>query len=408
MSQAGVANVMAGGFKGSLASCIPPHVTDSLTLFAQEKLSQLEARSLRRTLVPTHRTDGLWVEREGRRLLSFSCNDYLNLSHHPAVKAAAIAAVEAHGAGAGASRLVTGDHPIFAELEARLAALKGAEAACVFGSGYLANSGIIPTVVGEGDLVLADELAHACIWSGAQLSRAQVVAFRHNDVGDLAEKLGALRGGARRTLIATDGVFSMDGDLAPLDEISTLAQAHDAWLLVDDAHGLGVVGGGRGAAAMFPGAKVDLAMGTFSKALGGYGAYACASAPVIDLLKTRARTVVYTTGLPPASAAAALAALDVIASSPELVAAPVAKARRFTRTLSLAEAQSAVVPIVLGEADRTLQAAKALEAQGFLVVAIRPPTVPAGTARLRVAFTAAHPDEEVDRLAEAVRPLVAA
>ncbi len=383
-------------------------MTDSLTLFAQEKLSQLEARSLRRTLVPTHRTDGLWVEREGRRLLSFSCNDYLNLSHHPAVKAAAIAAVEAHGAGAGASRLVTGDHPIFAELEGRLAALKGAEAACVFGSGYLANSGIIPTVVGEGDLVLADELAHACIWSGAQLSRAQVVAFAHNDVADLAAKLSGLRGGARRVLIATDGVFSMDGDLAPLDQISALAQAHDAWLLVDDAHGLGVVGGGRGAAAMFPGAKVDLAMGTFSKALGGYGAYVCASAPVIDLLKTRARTVVYTTGLPPASAAAALAALDVIASSPGLVAAPLAKARRFTRALNLAEAQSAVVPIVMGEAERTLEAAKALEAQGFLVVAIRPPTVPAGTARLRVAFTAAHPDEEIDRLAEAVRPLVGA
>jgi 8-amino-7-oxononanoate synthase len=198
----------------------------------------------------------------------------------------------------------------------------------------------------------------------------------------------------------------MDGDLAPLDEISRLAQAHDAWLLVDDAHGLGVVGEGRGAAAMFPGAKVDLAMGTFSKALGGYGAYVCASAPVIDLLKTRARTLVYTTGLPPANAAAALAALDVIASEPKLVAAPLAKARRFTRALNLPEAQSAVVPILLGEADRTLAAARELEAQGFLAVAIRPPTVPEGTARLRLAFTAAHPDAEIDRLAAAVRPLM--
>lgn len=383
-----------------------PAMTDSLTAFAQTKLAGLEARNLKRTLVPTHRLDGLWVERNGRRLLSFSCNDYLNLSHHPAVKAAAIAAVQAHGVGAGASRLVTGDHPIFTELEARLAALKGAEAACVFGSGYLANSGIIPTVVGQGDLILIDDLAHACIWSGAQLSGARIVAFRHNDVEDLAAKLKAYRAEAGRALIATDGVFSMDGDLAPLGEISALAQAHDAWLLVDDAHGLGVVGEGRGAAAMFPGAKVDLAMGTFSKALGGYGAYVCASAPVIDLLKTRSRTLVYTTGLPPANAAAALAALDIIASDPELVAAPLAKARRFTRALDLPDAASAVVPILLGEADRTLAAAAELEAQGFLAVAIRPPTVPEGTARLRLAFTAGHPDAQIDRLAAAVRPLM--
>ena len=378
-------------------------MTDSLTAFAQTKLAGLEARSLKRTLVPTHRLDGLWVERNGRRLLSFSCNDYLNLSHPPAVKAAAIAAVEEHGVGAGASRLVTGDHPIFTQLEARLAALKGAEAACVFGSGYLANSGIIPTVVGQGDLILVDELAHACIWAGSQLSGARIVAFRHNDVEDLAAKLALYRAEAGRALIATDGVFSMDGDLAPLDQISALAQAHDAWLLVDDAHGLGVVGEGRGAAAVFPGAKVDLAMGTFSKALGGYGAYVCASQPVIDLLKTRSRTLVYTTGLPPANAAAALAALDVIASDPDLVAAPLAKARRFTRALNLPDATSAVVPLMLGEADRTLAAAVALEAQGFLAVAIRPPTVPEGTARLRLAFTAAHPDAEIDRLAAAVR-----
>ncbi|UTP38946.1 8-amino-7-oxononanoate synthase [Phenylobacterium sp. LH3H17] len=383
-------------------------MTDSLTAFAHDKLAGLESRSLRRTLVPTHRFDGLWVQRGGRRLLSFSCNDYLNLSHHPAVKAAAIRAVEEHGVGAGASRLVTGDHPLLSELEGRLAALKGYEAACVFGSGYLANSGIIPTIMGASDLILVDELAHSCIWAGSQLSGAKVVAFRHNDMADLAAKLAEHRTGALRALIATDGVFSMDGDLAPLGEISALAQDHDAWLMVDDAHGLGVVGDGRGAAAMFPGAKVDLAMGTFSKALGGYGAYVCASAPVIDLLKTRARTLVYTTGLPPANAAAALAALDVIAAEPERVAAPLAKARRFTRALNLPEATSAVVPIMIGAADAALAAAAALEAQGFLAIAIRPPTVPAGTARLRLAFTAGHPDAEVDRLAAAVRSVIGA
>lgn len=381
-------------------------VTDSLSAFAAGKLAELDAAHLRRTLIPTRRLDGIWVERAGRRLLSFSCNDYLNLSHHPAVTAAAAEAAQEYGAGAGASRLVTGDHPLLSELEAAVASFKGAEAACVFGSGYLANAGVIPTVVGAGDVVFVDELAHACIWAGAQLSGAQIVRFAHNDVADLGARLAEARASARHALIATDGVFSMDGDVAPLDAISDLARAHDAWLLVDDAHGLGVVGQGRGTAALFPGAKVDLAMGTLSKALGGYGAYVCASAPVVDLLRTRARTFVYSTGLPPASAAAALAALEIVRTDAALNALPLAKARRFTRALGLPEAQSPIVPILLGEADRTLAAMKALEAQGFLAVAIRPPTVPAGTARLRLAFTAGHPDAEIDRLAQAMASLL--
>jgi len=384
-------------------------VTDSLTAFADAKLQRLESQSLRRTLTPTRRLDGVWVERGGRLLMSFSCNDYLGLTHHPAVKAAAAAAVEAYGAGSGASRLVTGDTPLLSELERRLAAKKRAEAACVFGSGYLANVGIIPTVAGPGDLIAVDELAHACIWAGAQLSGAEVIAFRHNDVADLTAKLAARRAGVRHVLVATDGVFSMDGDIAPVGEISRTCQAHDAWLLVDDAHGFGVVGeGGLGVRALFPDACIDLQMGTLSKALGGYGAYVCATAPVIALLKTRARTFVYTTGLPPASAAAALAALDVIEAEPQRVAAPLAKARRLTRALNLPEATSAIVPIVIGSADRALEAAAALEAQGLLAVPIRPPTVPAGTARLRLAFTAGHPDEAVDRLAAAVRPWLGA
>ncbi len=204
--------------------------------------------------------------RAGRaRLISFSCNDYLGLTHHPAVKAAAVAAIETYGAGAGASRLVTGDHPLFGELERRLAVMKGAEAACIFGSGYLANTGIIPTFLGPGDLVLIDELAHACIWAGARLSAAEVLAFRHNDLADLANKLAVARTGARHALVATDGVFSMDGDVAPLDAISRVARDHDAWLMVDDAHGLGVLGGGAGTARLFPEARIDLHMGTLSK-----------------------------------------------------------------------------------------------------------------------------------------------
>ncbi|WP_333587114.1 8-amino-7-oxononanoate synthase [Phenylobacterium sp.] len=381
-------------------------VTDSLSAFARTKLDELESRRLRRRLNPTHRLDGLYLERDGRRLLSFSCNDYLNLSHHPRVKAAAAQAVDRYGAGAGASRLVTGDHPLLGALEQDLADFKAMPAACLFGSGYLANVGTIPTVVGPGDVIFVDALAHACIFAGAQLSGALVQVFAHNDMADLQRRLTLSRGEGRHALIATDGVFSMDGDIAPLDALSDLARAHDAWLLVDDAHGLGVLAEGRGTAALFPEARIDLAMGTLSKALGGYGAYVCASKDVVDLLKTRARSLVYSTGLPPASAAAARAALQIVASNPDLTAKPLQKARRFTEAAGLPPAQSPIVPVMLGEAQAALDAMARLEAEGFLAVAIRPPTVPAGAARLRLAFTAAHPDAEVDRLADLIRPLL--
>lgn len=377
----------------------------SLNRFAAAKLADLDARGVLRRLKTTRRLDGLWVEREGRRLLSFSCNDYLNLSHHPWVKAAAAEAALAFGAGSGGSRLISGDHPLMAELEAGLARWKGTRAACVFGSGYLANAGTIPTLVGPGDLVLVDALAHSCIWAGAGLSRAEVVAFRHNDTGHLAELLDAKRAGAGRVVVATDGVFSMDGDMAPLPEMAAICSAHDAWLLVDDAHGLGVVGDGRGAVHALGGPQAPLQMGTLSKALGSYGGYLCADTPVIDLLKTRARTFVFSTGLPPASAAAAIAALRIIEADPELTRRPLANARRFTELAGLPPAETPIVPVILGEAEAAMDAARRLEAQGFLVVAIRPPTVPAGTARLRIAFTAGHAEEDIERLARAVASL---
>lgn len=378
----------------------------SLDEFATGKLRSLASRDLLRTLRPSEREDGLTILRDGRRLLSFCCNDYLNLSHHPAVKAAAQEAVGRYGAGAGASRLVTGNHPLLERLEVRLAALKGTEAACVFGSGYLANAGIIPTLVGTADLILVDELVHACIWTGAKLSAATTVAFRHNDLDHLAELLGTRRGRHARCLIATDGVFSMDGDLAPVHGLAALAAEHDAWLLTDDAHGVGVVGGGRGSSfADGRKAEVPLQMGTLSKALGSYGGYLCASRPVIDLIKSRSRTLVYSTGLPPASAAAALAALDLIEADPELAARPVRKARLFTQAMNLAPAESPIVPLIIGSAAAALEAARALEAEGFLVTAIRPPTVPEGTSRLRLTFTAGHPDAEIERLAAVLHRL---
>ena len=373
---------------------------NSLDDFARGKLAGLEARDLRRWLKPTARLDSLHLERDGLRLMTFSCNDYLNLSQHPRVRAAAKAAIDAHGAGAGASRLVTGDHPLLSELERRLAAFKGAEAACVFGSGYLANTGIVPTLAGRDDLVLMDELVHSCIRAGARLSGARAMTFRHNDMAHARDLLAAHRGAHRHCLIATDGVFSMDGDLAPLDELTALAREFDGWLLVDDAHGLGVVNEGHGSTRGF---DAPLQMGTLSKSIGGYGGYVCASAPVIDLIKTRAASFIYTTGLPPACAGAAIAALDIIESEPELVARPLAKARLFTRLMGLPEATSAIVPIVVGAPGRAMELSRALEAEGFLVGAIRPPTVPEGTARLRVTFTAAHPDTEIVRLAAAIR-----
>ncbi|MDA0664455.1 MAG: aminotransferase class I/II-fold pyridoxal phosphate-dependent enzyme, partial [Proteobacteria bacterium] len=246
----------------------------SLVDFARGKLAALEQQQLRRTLSDTERQEGAIAIRNGKRLISFACNDYLNLSQHPAVKQAAIAATERYGVGSGASRLVTGNHPLFRELEARLAALKGTDDACVFGSGYLANLGIIPALIGPGDVLLADELSHSCLLAGGALCKAEVVIFRHNDLVHLAELLDRRRPEFQRAMIVTDGVFSMDGDLAPVAEMAALAEQFDAWLMTDDAHGVGVLGGGSGSShASGARTAVPLQMGTLSKAIGGYGGY---------------------------------------------------------------------------------------------------------------------------------------
>jgi 8-amino-7-oxononanoate synthase len=376
----------------------------SLDDFARDKLAGLDTGQLRRKLVVTARRGSALVERGGRPLISFSCNDYLGLSAHPALAQAARDALQKYGVGAGASRLVTGNHPLYDALEERLARLKGTAAACVFGSGYLANTGIIPALVGGGDLVAIDELSHACLWAGARLAGATVVPYPHNDLAQLRALLGERRTRHGKAMIVTDGVFSMDGDLAPLVELGVLARDFDAWLMADDAHGIGVISNGRG--STFAGerpADVPLQMGTLSKAVGAYGGYLCASEPVVEFMKNRARTLVYSTGLPPAIAAAAIAALDFIARNPDHAALPLRKAKAFTRRAGLAEAASPIVPVIVGEAEDALAAARILEAEGFLAVPIRPPTVPAGTARLRLAFTACHEDADIARLADLVR-----
>jgi 8-amino-7-oxononanoate synthase len=385
-------------------STVPPEPTvsnpgsdragaSSLDAFARATLEDLEARALRRRLVETARGPGTAARRGGRTLVSFSCNDYLGLSDDPRVIAAGQEALARYGAGAGASRLVTGNHPVLAALEARLAAHKGTAAALVFGSGYMANLGIVPALAGAKDLVLVDALGHSCLFAGAQVSGATMLRFRHNDVDHLRTLLSARRGRHERALILTERVFSMDGDRAPLADILAVADDYDAWTLVDDAHGLGVVEAG---------VRAPLEMGTLSKTLGSYGGYLCASQAVIDLMTSRARSFVYTTGLPPASAAAALRALEIVEAEPERASRPLALARRFTARLGLSPAESPIVPILVGAAEAALSLSAALEARGFLVVAIRPPTVPAGTARLRVAFSAAHAEDEVDALADAL------
>src|SRR5262245_44981550 len=372
----------------------------SLDAFVEGKLNELKRRRLYRDLNETLRENGIWVERGGRKLLSFSCNDYLNFTQHPEIKRAAIAAIEEYGAGSGASRLVTGNHPLYAELESRLARFKRAEAACVFGSGYLANTGIIPVLVGRDGLVLVDELSHACIYAGAQLSRGAVMTFRHNEVGHARSLLATHRGGYDRVMIVSDGVFSMDGDLAPLADLLAVANEYDAWLMSDDAHGLGVVGGGHGSS--FVGnsyVPVPLQMGTLSKAIGSYGGYLCASASVIDLMRNRARTLIYSTGLPPACVAAAIAALDLIERDPGYAARPTQKAKNFTKRAGLPEAQSPIVPVLVGDEENALAASRLLESHGYLAVAIRPPTVPPGTASVRLNFTAQTPEDHVERMA---------
>jgi 8-amino-7-oxononanoate synthase len=386
--------------QASPAAPVAEPAPDSLEAFARAEVARDREAGRGRAPVPTSRQGGsaapaVW--RAGRRLISFSCNDYLNLATHPAVIDAAVAAVRQYGAGAGASRLVSGDHPLLGALEARLASWKATGSACVFGSGYLANIGIVPALAGPGDAVLLDELAHSCLFAGARLSGARLRRFRHNDLADLEHALRAARPRSRHVLIATDRVFSMDGDLAPLAEISALAAAHDAWLLIDDAHGTGVL-------PQDP-APSGLRMGTLSKALGSYGGYVCASDAVVRLLHHRAASLIYATGLPPASAAAALAALDVIGAEPDRARRPLEHARLFAQLAGLPAPQGPIVPVLLGTEAAALRAAARLEEAGFLAVAIRPPTVPEGTSRLRLAFTAAHAEDDVRLLAELVRGL---
>lgn len=379
---------------------------ESLSRFAQEKLEELAQRGLLREIIPTDRHEAMTADRAGRPVVSFCDNDYLGLSQHPDVRQAAADAASDLGAGSGASRLISGSLPLNDAVEAQLAKMKGTEAAVLFGSGYLTNVGVIPVLSGPGDLILMDALCHNCLFAGAQLSQAKVMVFEHNDLSHLRSLLKDFRSDYHHTMIIVDGVYSMDGDLAPLPDISVLALEFDAWLMSDDAHGLGVLGGGRGTAFAFDDeVQVPLQMGTLSKSVGSYGGYLCADRPIIDLIKNRARSLVYTTGLPPAVLAASLKALQIIEEDEELCARPLALARSFTNALNLPDAQSSIVPVIIGDPETTLQASQKLLEAGLLVSAIRPPTVPEGTSRLRITFSATHRPEDIDHLIKSIREL---
>jgi 8-amino-7-oxononanoate synthase len=372
-------------------------------------MAGLEARGLRRHLEPLESPQGPVVRIAGRELVNFSSNDYLGLAAAPPLREAAAAALAQHGLGSGASRLVVGDSTAHQRLEARLASFERAEAALLFNSGYAANVGTLQALLGPEDAVFSDALNHASLVDGCRLSRARTVVYPHADVEALERALRSTP--ARRRLVITDTVFSMDGDLAPLRDIVSVCRAHGAALLVDEAHATGVLGP-RGAGlceALGLESAVDLRVGTLSKALGGLGAWLSTSRPVAELVLHRARPLVYSTALPAALCAAAEVAIHLVEHEPALRERLWRHIHHFAqglRQLGLpAEPRCAIFPVVLGTPERALAAARALREQGLLVKAIRPPTVPEGTSRLRFCLSAAHSESHIQQALEALARL---
>jgi len=373
-------------------------------------LSQLDAAQLRRarTTVEARATGAgrALTVAGGRELIDFSSNDYLGLARHPELVRAMSACAAASGAGSGASHLITGHGAEHARLEEELAAFTGRERALLFSTGYMANLAVMTALAGRGERVLLDRLCHASLIDGARLSGALLRRYRHADADSAARLLAA--DPSHTALIATDGVFSMDGDLAPLPQLACIARAQGAWLIVDDAHGLGVVGaGGRGVLEHFglDSEDVPVLVGTLGKAFGSFGAFVAGAAELIEFLIQKARTYIYTTALPQPVAAATRAALALAQTESwrrERVAALTVRFRTAARAagVPLSTSLTPIQPIELGSAAAALAAQRQLQEAGLWVVAIRPPTVPAGSARLRITLSAAHTEEEVDTLVE--------
>lgn len=380
----------------------------SLDTFLAPALAQRQEKSLYRNRSVLETAQGPHIVKDGKALVSFCSNDYLGLANHPQVVQAFTRAAQKFGVGSGASHLVSGHFSEHHALEEALAVFTGRERGLVFSSGYMANLGVVNAIAGRGDLILQDKLNHASLIDAGLLSRAQLRRYRHNDIDDLSRRLTSDNG--QRRFIVVDGVFSMDGDVARLPEIVACAQQHDAWVVVDDAHGFGCLGEhGGGITEHFGLAPADIPVlvGTFSKAFGTCGAFVVGSDTLIESIIQFARTYIYTTALPPAVAAATRASLAIIQQEPERREHLQRLIQRFRQGcidigLRLMASATAIQPIVLGSADLALGFSRALEAKGFLVTAIRPPTVPEGSARLRVTLSAAHTLNDVESLLSAL------
>jgi glycine C-acetyltransferase/8-amino-7-oxononanoate synthase len=361
----------------------------------QDRLDELKGLGLYRRMRMVSGPQGPRVVLDGKPVLLLCSNNYLGLADHPRVREAAADAAMRWGAGAGASRLVSGNMTLHRRLEERIAAFKGTQAAVLFGSGYLANLGVIPALARRGEIVFSDELNHASIIDGCRLSGAEPFVYRHGDVDHL--DWGLRNADGRGALIVTDGVFSMDGDVAPLEEIVELARHHDVRVMVDDAHGTGTLGpGGRGtvAEAGLEG-EVDVIVGTLGKALGSYGAFAACDHAVARYLVNSARSLIFSTGLPPAAAAAAMAALELLVEQPRRVERLADNAATLRDELAregfdVSGSETQILPLIVGDADLAMRICEAALEQGVFAQAIRPPTVPEGTSRLRLAVMASH------------------
>jgi glycine C-acetyltransferase/8-amino-7-oxononanoate synthase len=372
-----------------------------------DRLEELRDRGLYRRLRLIGGPQGPRVTLDGKQVLLLCSNDYLGLANHPKVRGAAAEAAMRWGAGAGASRLISGNMQPHSRLEKRLAAFKGYESALLFGSGYLANTGTIAALAGRGEVVFSDELNHASIIDGCRLSRAETFIYRHGDIEHLS--WGLRKAGERAALIVTDGVFSMDGDVAPLAQLAELAQRHGCRLMVDEAHATGAIGpGGRGsvAAAGLSG-EIDVVMGTLGKALGSYGAYVCANRETTDYLLNTARSFVFSTALPPSVAAAGLAALELLESQPERVARLTANAKTLRHALldeglEVGGSETQIVPVPVGDAGTAMDLCERILERGVFAQGIRPPTVPEGSSRLRFTVMSTHRREELERAAKLV------
>ncbi len=390
----------------------------SLAEVARRTLGEIRAGGTHREMRLLDGPQRARMQVDGREVLLFAGSNYLDLASHPQVVAAAARAARDFGCAAGGSRLINGNLRLHAELEERLAEFVGCEAALVFSTGYMANVGTIAALVGEGDVLVSDALNHASIVDGARLSRARVRVFPHGDVAALEALLEAERPRARQILIAVDGVYSMDGDLAPLREIARAARTHDAMLLVDDAHGTGTLGaGGRGALehlGIEPGATsgVDVAMGTLGKSLGSFGAFVAGTRELRELLVNTARSFIFSCALAPPQVAAALAALELLDTEPwrrwllQTRAAQL-RSRLAAAGISTAPSTTQIVPIVIGDNRATMNVCEELLRRGFYAQGIRHPSVPAGSARLRITTMASHSEGDIDLLADHLIDLLA-